>query len=198
MNNWPLLKKIILYSVCVFIFFLAIYAVVQLMNINKSTLTVQSDLAPTTIFINDKKIGESPLTTKLSSGVFKITAISGNKKQERQVGLSKREQSIIFINFNETAGPQKEQRSLVLQKLAAEELNFVIEVSQSYGYDLKITLNATFNSGVNGPPAEVQQAKYESDLKIFKKEALDYIRAHGSNPDELKIEWTPAEADNLN
>ncbi len=57
-----------------------------------------------------------------------------------------------------------------------------------------ITLFATFNAGVNGPPIKEQEKAYHEELKTYRNEALEYIKSKGVDPNSLEIQWIPEEA----
>ena len=59
-----------------------------------------------------------------------------------------------------------------------------------------VTLFATFNAGVNGPPIEDQEKAYQNEIRTYKQEALKWINDQGVDPNSLKIVWFPEEATN--
>lgn len=61
-------------------------------------------------------------------------------------------------------------------------------------YDIVITLYAILNAGINGPPMAVQEAEYRRQLRLYKKEALSWLKQLGYDPASLRIKWLPEEA----
>lgn len=74
------------------------------------------------------------------------------------------------------------------------ELIEIADPNNTTKYDIAITLYATYNAGVNGPPLEEQWAEYKRQLRQYKNEALNWLRQKSYDPASLRIKWMPSEA----
>lgn len=171
--------------------------VLALKNVSQGSIAIKSDLTPTTISINGKQAGTAPIISELAYGHYKIIAKFQQSQQVKEIDLAKQEKIIVFFNFNSPDSPEKIQNAQQLDNLVTETDRYTIDISDKSGFDLSITLHATYNHGLNGPPIEEQWADYQKELKQYKQEALDWIKSKNVDPAKLKIEWAPAGVENI-
>lgn len=194
LQNKPAFIKIVL-SICVLtaLVIITVFGVKYLIDANATLLTINSDESAE-VYLNDKKIGNTPLVIRLKKGGYNVNVKSGKNSLGQKVVLKEKEKSIIYFNFKEFSGPEREKKLSEINHLVIDNSHFTIDLSENDNFEITISLKAIFNAGVNGPPIEEQKAKYLRELKIYKQEVLKWLRDQGVNPDELKIEWIPPEA----
>jgi hypothetical protein len=77
----------------------------------------------------------------------------------------------------------------VVKYLPQETLNYKLDYRLSN--EDKIVLTIALYAIYNG---EGQEAQYNEQLRAYKKEALDFLRSKGEDPNRYEIEYTPEEA----
>lgn len=65
---------------------------------------------------------------------------------------------------------------------------------QAKQYDFVVTICATFNAGVNGPPIAEQKRRYEQELREYTKEAIAHLEKNNVDIRKSRILWLPEDA----
>lgn len=91
--------------------------------------------------------------------------------------------------------PQKEEVDYFKKQPLARYLpydteHFVINPPDNQGKYV-INLNISFNAGVNGPPIEEQKKVYNQIVSQYKKEAYEWVKNKGLDPDKIAIVFEP-------
>lgn len=180
---------------------LLLVLVVILLLVNYYTsgqLEVTSNPTGANITINRLEF-KTPRTVRLKHGQYLVNAFLENyPPQSKTITIEARKKTLLSFELTQTGG--NEQKPL---EFSADDPVFTTqdhfsvhlpENSDVNNYDLVVTLFATLNAGVNGPPIEQQLATYNAELKAYKSEALDWLKDHNVDPPLYRIKWVPPDA----
>lgn len=164
----------------------------------KGTFIVNAQPTQIIIKINNKSY-QTPLKIDLRKGKYTVTAEKeGFMPQTADVTINYRRETKLYFDMvsRDVIEPSKVPDQI--KELVHSNDHFSIEIALDGTNDIVITLLAILNAGINGPPMEVQEAEYNNQLKDYKKEALDWIKSKGVDPNKLKLKWLPEEAASIN
>lgn len=68
---------------------------------------------------------------------------------------------------------------------------------QEKQYDFIVTVAATFNAGVNGPPIAEQKRRYQKELQTYTQEAVAHLKKNRVEISKSRILWLPEDAQTL-
>lgn len=194
-NDQPMFKIILWATGLMLVLIFAVILIISLVKSSYTQISIQSDISSTNLTINGENAGNAPLTTRLKPGHYKIIATTEQKKQEKEIDLVKKENSIIFFNFITPEKPQTILEDRQLNNLVTETPHFTVETSDQSGYDIIISIYATLNGSANPEADKIQLENYLQELKQYKQEALVWIQNKGTNVSQLKIKWIPKETE---
>jgi len=167
----------------------------------KGTLEITSNPPGALITINKSEF-KAPRTIKIKRGKYLVNAFLENyPPQTKTVTIEARRKTSLSFDLTQT-GPSTDEPL----EFSADDPVFTLkehfsvslpQASEEKEYDLVVALFATLNAGVNGPPIEEQLEAYNQELKIYKKEALDWLGENNVNPETYRIKWVPEEAANI-
>lgn len=165
------------------------------------TLEVTSNPSGATITINKSKF-KTPGNIRLKRGDYTVNALLENyPPQSKTVTIEARKKTLLSFNLTQTSGAeQKPLEFSADDPIFTTQDHFSVhlpEGTEADNYDLVITLFATLNAGVNGPPVEEQLATYNAELKAYKAEALKWLKDHNVDPALYRIKWIPPDAANI-
>ncbi len=162
------------------------------------TLEVTSNPSGAAITIGKAKF-KAPGNAKLKRGEYQVSAFLENyPPQTKTATIEARKKSSLFFDLIQTGSTTEKPL-----EFSADDPVFVTKehfsvhlpaASDAENYDLVVTLFATFNAGVNGPPIEEQLQTYNEELKAYKKEALDWLKQNSVDPATYQVKWIPEEA----
>lgn len=187
----------ILLAVIIILSILAIILALLLMF--RVKVKIDSNPQEMELSLNNKKYS-TPIEIKLWPGKYEIKTTADNKLQ-KEFEIDKNQSLYFYLDFNPDPIELSEGKLIITsaeetdKSISVAQNDFSIEGPDIAGY-YQITLNAVFNAGVNGPPIEEQKQKHEQELKIFKEEALNWLKERNFDPQSLKIKWNPSEAEN--
>lgn len=179
MNNLSS-KKIIIFLAS---FILLLISFFLIMNYFKATLKIKTNPSNANIKIDDKKKGVSPKNIKVSKGEHTLI-ISKNGFLDHLEELEIKQREIKEINIDLVPD--------LAEYLPENNADFKIEYGEENGYKtgFVISLYAILNN-------DSQLEYYNEQLKIFKKEALEWLQNKGVDTEKTNIEWLPPEAKDL-
>lgn len=188
-------KKILIIGLAILIVIIGI--VILLSALNKGSLEVKSNPNNIRIVINDKAY-QTPLVLKLKSGKYPVHAILNPFYDTYKDAVIERgKTNSLFFDFTAT---EVKKNEIPITEADSDPLvynnHFSISGIKADG-SYTITLFAVLNAGVNGPSMEEQLAEYQKQLRDYKKEALEWVKGRGADPNNLKINWLPEEAKDL-
>lgn len=171
-RNVFLMLVLIIFSLFVLLLFLLL---------NKGSVEVNTTPSGATIFINEKERGKTPLKIRgLKPGSYTFTAKEDGFLDVESETKIKRGKN----NLDMTLSP------VIVLRLPHRGKNFYIERKADNNDVYKITLYAIINR-----PSQYES--YLEQLKIYKKQALDWIRENNVDPGKIQIEYMPPEAKDL-
>ncbi len=187
-------KKMFYYFGGIFFVFISACFVVYFLSFGK--IEVSSDPNGAIIKYNGKE-RKAPFIVRLKKGNYDITAnLENYPPQTKNVKVESRKTA--KVDFNLKVGEPVENVNVGFgfdDPIFKRTSDYSIDPpSDPNKYDITIRVFAIFNAGVNGPPIEEQEKTYNEQLKQYKSEALDWIKQQEIDPNDLKIEWVPADA----
>ncbi len=181
-------KKIIIVALLAafFVIFLTILLLIFIINSsNKGSLTITSSPSDSVVFIDNKERGKTPLTIdELKNGKHTvIVKKEGLSDAKKEVDIKKGENKAVLTLSPSTVGGDVFKNKLLI-------LNTKFEIRQSGTNSYIVALKAIYNR-----PS--QYASYVEQLKQYKKESLEWLRANNIDPEKVQIEYVPKEAKDL-
>lgn len=191
--KWLIVGVIVL-AVLILIVCLVIY-------LNKGRLEITSEPGGAQITVNKISV-KAPTTLRLAAGKYKVIAqLEGFSPQDKEVQIVARQKITLNFSFEQTGEGFGSRYSLSADDpIFITKDHFAVEPPSASGanqYDMTVTVFATFNAGVNGPPIAEQEATYQAELKQYTREAYDWLKENNIDLNIYRIKWVPEEAQNL-
>lgn len=152
---------------------------------NKGTLSVTSSPSEATVLVDNKELGKTPITTgELKTGKHTVLVKKEGLSNATEIVDVKKGGNRVSL----TLSPSTVSGKVFKNKLLI--LNTKFEIRQSGQNSYVVALKAVYNR-----PG--QYTAYLEQLKVFKKEALDWLRTNKIDPAKAQIEYVPKEAKDL-
>lgn len=169
----------------VVVFSTIVWLVYLLSGSTKGSLTITSSPSDALVLVDDKESGKTPTTiSDLKKGKHKVTVKKEGLSDATQEVTIKKGENKVSLNLSPSTvdGDIFKNRLLVL--------NTKFEIRQSKRYEYVVALKAIYNK-----PS--QYDSYLEQLKKYKLEALDWLRANNVDLTKANIEYVPKEAKDL-
>lgn len=163
---------------------LLVIALLFLMLTNKGSVEIITQPPGATIFVDGKERGSSPLTMGgLKPGKHTLLAKKDlYTETSTEVNIKRWKKEKVSISLKLSA----------LEKLPYRDSHYYIKYEQ--GADGTITYKVTTFAILNRPS---QYPDFLKKTAEYKKEAQEWLKSIGINPDKEKVEYSPPEAQDL-
>ena len=197
------IQKIIIGGLGIILLVIVLFFMLPALMRGEGNITIQSAPAGAKVLFEGKTYDSPAKLANIAAGSHKVElSKEGYKKRVDEVRVEKGKSTKITLRlYSREISPTAVRAGLDdvskiksdLEKIAdylpfGNEKYRIELVSSGRKPTIKITLYAIFNR-------DSQYSQFNRDLKAFSKEALDWIRSKGADPENLDIKWEPVNPD---